>query len=128
VDWIEETPLLKQIFHALEKTTDLPKTIHHRMFHMLEKPYLEVGGNPPSEERIAQITDYLDILFKKHGMNCFTEYTYTTHQIPKNYSCIVQIPFEEFRRAVWTAQIPACQITPDGVNLLEEVPFPVIEP
>lgn len=128
VDWIEETPLLKQIFHALEKTTDLPKTIHHRMFRMLEKPYMDVGGNPPSEERIAQITDYLDILFKKRGMNCFTDYTYTTHQIPRNYSCIVQKSFDEFRRAVWTAQNPACQVTPDGVNLSEEIPFPVIEP
>jgi len=128
VEWIEETPLLKQIFHTLSKNTDLPKAIHNRMYRMLEKPYMDVGGSPPSEERILQITDYLNILFRKRGIECFTTYTYTTHQIPKNYSTIVQKPYTAFRRGIWTADRPVRLVTPEGVDLVEEVPFPEIEP
>ncbi len=123
-EWIEETPILKRIYHNLQKNTDLPKAIHNRLYRMLEKPYMDVGGKPPSEERIMQIADYLEALFEKRGMECFTEYTTATHQIPKNYSAIVQKPFVEFRRAVWTAENPARLLTPEGENLAEEIPFP----
>ncbi len=128
VEWIEETPILKRIFHSFSKKSDLPKAIHDRMYHLLEKPYLEVGGNPPSEERILQITNYLKILFTKRGIDCFSNYTYTTHQIPKNYSTIVQKPFDDFKRAIWTVEKPVTLTTPDGVNLMEEIPFPTIDP
>ena len=128
VEWIEETPLLRQIFHALRKNSDLPKTIHKRMYHLLEKPYMDVGGKPPSEDRILQITEYLKILFKKGGIDCLTAYTYTTHQIPNTYSIIVQKSFEDFSRGIWTVENPARLVTPEGVNLMEEIPFPVIEP
>ncbi len=128
VEWIEGSPLLKPIFHTLSKNTDLPKTIQTRMYRMLEKPYLEVGGNPPSEERIMQITDYLRILFKKRGMECFAAYTYATHQIPKNYSTIVQMPYESFSRGIWNIGKSIRLLTPEGVDLMEEIPFPAIEP
>ncbi|MHB1484941.1 MAG: lipase family protein [Saccharofermentanales bacterium] len=126
--WIEETPLLRNIYRSFSKKADISKAIHDRMYKLLEKPYMDVGGKPPSEERISEIISYLNILFYKWGIDCLSIYVQATHQIPKNYSSIVQKEYNDFKRAIWPASNPPELLTHDGTNLLQEIPFPEISP
>ena len=128
LDWIRENPVLRRLYDAFRDKTDIPKAIHDRMYRMLEKPYMDVGGIPPSEERILQVRSFLEILYRKWGSDCVVEYTYATHQIPSNYSEIVLLPEDRLVRAVWTAQQPARLITGQGEELMTPVDFPDIDP
>jgi len=89
---------------------------------------MDVVGKQPSEERISEIISYLDILFYKWGIDCLSVYLQITHQIPKNYSSIVQKDYDDFKRAIWTSENPVKLRTPDGTSLMEEIPFPDISP
>lgn len=127
VDWIEENPILNKIYKKLTINADLSKSIHDRMLKMLEKPYKDVGGVLPKEEHIEKVSSYLKVLFEKWGIDCFAEYTKATHQIPNNYSSIVQKPYSDFRRGIWTVQNKPKLLSPDGTDLMSQIPFPEIE-
>lgn len=125
-EWIRETPVLRKIFKMFTNKTDLPKAIHDRMYQLLEKPYMDVGGKPPSEDRIRQITAYLKALFDKWGIDCITTVMYNAHIIPRNYAFIVQMSYDDFQRGIWTAANPACLCAGDHTPLIREVDFPEI--
>jgi len=125
-DWLSENPLLKSLYDSFANSKDFPKLIQDKMYKMLEKPYMDIGGNPPSEDRILLIRQYLEILYKKWGMQCMREYMYSTHEIPHGYSLIVTKPESELIKCIWTLDIPAKLISPENKNLMEDIPFPQI--
>lgn len=127
IEWIEGVPVLKSIYAAFKDKTDIPAAIHDRMYKLLEKPYMDVGGVPPSEERIKLVRDYLEVLFRKWGTGCLTDYMFATHQIPSNYSEIVLLPPEKLIRAAWTSGRPARLLDSRGEDLMKPADFPSID-
>ncbi|MHB8961877.1 MAG: lipase family protein [Saccharofermentanales bacterium] len=128
LEWIDETPVLSRLYAVFKEKADIPQALHDWMYKMLEKPYMDVGGIPPSEEHIIRVRSFLDILYKKWGPDCIMDFTYVTHQIPSNYSEIVLLPQERLVRAIWTSGMPAKLITGSGEELMTPVDFPCIEP
>ena|GEM_PF-5264332 len=127
IEWIEGVPVLKSLYNSFKDRTDIPAAIHDRMYKMLEKPYMEVGGVPPSEERITLVRNFLEILYAKWGTECLMDYMVATHQIPSNYSEIVLLPRDNLVRAVWFSERPARLIGSEGEELMRPVEFPYIE-
>ncbi|MHB1455145.1 MAG: lipase family protein [Saccharofermentanales bacterium] len=127
LEWIDETPILSKLYAAFRDRTDIPQVIHDRMYKMLEKPYMDVGGTPPSEERIIKIRSFLDILYKKWGADCIMDFTYETHQIPSNYAEIILLPEDKLIKAVWTSGSPARLMTGSGEELMTPIDFPDID-
>lgn len=128
LEWLSGNPLLKSLYDSFTVSKDFPDLIRQRMLKMLEKPYLDVGGKTPSEERILQIRDYLEILYNKWGMDCLREYMYSTHEIPHGYSLLVAEPESKFYKCIWSLDMPPKLLTEDGNNLMEETAFPEICP
>jgi len=87
---------------------------------------MDVGGIPPSKERINQIRCYLKVLYEKWGTNCMEQYMYTTHQIPQNYSSILKLPQNNIQRCIWTNTFPPKLINKSNEDMMKEIPFPEI--
>lgn len=117
---------MRNLYDSFTNSNDFPKLIQERMYKMLEKPYMDIGGIPPSEERILLIRQYLEILYKKWGMSCMRDYIYSTHEIPHGYSAVVTKPESEFIKCVWTLDMPPKLISSENKNLMENIPFPQI--
>ncbi len=128
LEWIGETPVLRKLYAAFRDKADIPQAIHDRMYGMLRKPYMDVGGTPPSEEHILKVRAFLETLYRKWGSECLMDYMFETHKIPSNYSEIVLLPEERFMRAVWTSGKPSRLVTGSGEQLQAPVPFPEIDP